>query len=112
MARGGFKFKGQTYTCDCIDFTGKKTEIFKGVPILSDWSSSNTGSVGSKKEACKHIWATLLDLKLVEKSDIPRDIPIPILASSSSRGNRARNTTNESSFQIPKILGFRPYRGG
>lgn len=113
MARGGFKFKGQTYTCDCPDFSGQHAYSFKGTPLLKDWSSSYVGSIGSRQEACKHIWATLLDLKLVEKSEIPRDIPIPIFSPSSYLGGRkTRNTTNENPFGLPKILGFKPYQGG
>lgn len=110
--RGGFKFKGQTYTCDCPDFSGQHSYTFKGTPLLRDWSSSAVGAVGTNQEACKHIWATLLDLKLVEKSDIPRDIPIPIFSNSDTRTKKPRNATSRNPFEIPKILGFKPYQGG
>jgi len=113
--RGKFIFKGIPFSCDCPDFSGIHDSVFKGVPVFRDWSYSVSGSRGEQGEACKHIWATLLSLKLVEKADIPKDVPLLIFEQKIYTKNKEYyqgNVSRGNSFELPAVKSFKKYRGG
>lgn len=64
------------FKCSCPDFTG----IATGDPAASsitqqinrDWSGAGT-SMGGRGLRCKHIWAVIINLKLIDQVGIPSD---------------------------------------
>ena len=117
IERKAAMWKGFKVSCTCPDFTARhdvpisNTKTFK-----KDWSYSNAGAVGEKGELCKHIWNALLQLKLVDKSDIPTDVPIPIfLKSEEEQYPEFWQEEPYAGHDFSKGLGFsgfNPYKGG
>jgi len=79
----GIKINGKTVTwCDCPDST-KQHNTWDG--LNRNWSElkpgvpSGAGIDRAAAHMCKHMWATALHAGLVNKEDIPTDIPIDIM---------------------------------
>lgn len=110
-------FKGVTINCNCPDASRQQSFILNSNSFSHsysrDWSPSKAGA---KEGFCKHIWATLILLKLISKDDIPRDVPIDIFDGDEGGEKeiyqpayKGHSFSYDSTFRIPE---FRFYRGG
>lgn len=111
------KFKGYTITCTCPDSSLQQKFIINSSAFSKsynrDWTDSDAGA---KEGFCKHIWATLIILKLIDKDDLPKDIPIPIFDAEETKTPEiwqpeygGHSFSYESTFKIPE---FKFYKGG
>lgn len=116
IERSSATWKGFKVSCTCPDFTAKhdiplsNTKTFR-----KDWSYSDAGAVGEKGQLCKHIWNALLTLKLVDKEDIPTDVPTPLFKAKDEQVAEHWQKEPYRGHDFSKGLGiggFNPYKGG
>ncbi len=109
-------YSNYVLTCNCPDAIKKKSFNLKesSPPLTFDWSLSDAGA---ENGICKHIWAVRIQLGLVEKEDIPKDVPIDIDSLSNNRDFESWQPGYGGHAFTPDKQGFAPpnfkfYKGG